>query len=144
MLLKVFHLFLFGTLESTHAFEHLVPVDKCTIKLGAVYADELGLSAYGKTTSTTHAGTVNHDGVKRNVGRDIVFLREQATELHHYRRPDGKYLVYMLLLDKLFHTYSNHSLFTIRAVICHYYKLVTACTHLVFQYYKVFIAPCND
>ena len=63
VLFVVFELFLFGTLEGSHALEHLVPVDQGTVKLRTVDADELCLATDGQSASTTHARSVDHDGV---------------------------------------------------------------------------------
>ena len=101
------HLNLLLALECAHALEHLVPINKCTIKLGTIDANKLCLATDGETTCTTHTSTVNHNGVKRHVGRDVVFLCEKAAELHHDGRADGKYLVDVLLVDELLDTYGN-------------------------------------
>ena len=109
----MFHLILFLALEGTHALKHLVPVNKSSIKLRSVDAHKLCLSANGKSASSTHACTVHHDGVERHVGRYVIFLCEQATELHHYRRSDGKHFVDMLLLYEFFNTYGHHTFFSV-------------------------------
>ena len=144
MLLEMSHLVLLGTLECPHALEHLVPINQSAVKFRAVYAYEFCLSAYRQTASTAHARTVHHDCIKRDICRYVVFLRKHAAELHHYRRPDGKDFVNMLLLYEFLHSNSYNSLLAIRTVIGHYYEFIAAGANFVFQYYKFLIAPCND
>ena len=74
----MFHLLKLCTLESTHALEHLIPVNKCSVELRTVDADELGLSTNCKTTSTAHTSTVNHDSIETDICRDSVFLCHKA------------------------------------------------------------------
>ena len=140
----VFHLFLFLALEGTHAFEHLVPVNEGSVKLRSVDAHELCLSAYGESASSTHTGTVHHDGVERHVCRDVIFLSEQATELHHYWRSDGKDSVDVFLLYEFFNTYGHYSLFSVRAVVGHDDEFVATVSHFIFKDYEVARASCDD
>ena len=66
----------FGLLERAHTFEHLVPINQSAIKFRAIYTNKLGFSANGESACATHSRTVYHDGVKRNVGGNVVFLGE--------------------------------------------------------------------
>ena len=113
MLLQMLHLNLLLALECSHALEHLIPINECTVKFRSVDADKLGLATDSETASSTHTRTVNHDGVERHVGGDIVFLCEQAAEFHHDGRTDGKHLVDMLLIDELLDTYGNDTFLTV-------------------------------
>ena len=138
MLLHVLHLYLLLALECAHTLEHLVPINESSVKLRAVDADKLGLATDGETTGTAHTGTIDHDGVERHVGRDIVFLCEQAAELHHDGRTDGKYLVDVLLVDEFLDTDSHDTLFAIRTIVGHDNEFVTAVSHLIFEDDKIF------
>ena len=137
MLLHVLHLYLLLALECAHTLEHLVPINESSVKLRAVDADKLGLATDGETTGTAHTGTIDHDGVERHVGRDIVFLCEQAAELHHDGRTDGKYLVDVLLVDEFLDTDSHDTLFAIRTIVGHDNEFVTAFTHFVLEDYEI-------
>ena len=104
--LEMLHLLTLHTLEGPHSLEHLVPVDQCSVEFRSINADKLSLSANGQSACSAHSRTVHHDGVERHVCRNAVLLSEQAAELHHYRRSDGKSLVYVrLLLYEFLDTY---------------------------------------
>ena len=105
----VFHFLLLLTLECAHSLEHLIPIHESTVKFRTVDADELRLSANGESASSAHTCSVHHNGVERNISWDIVFLCEQATELHHDRRTYGKHAVDMFLLYEFLYTYGNHT-----------------------------------
>ena len=104
-MLGLLHLLHFDVFEGTHTLEHLVEVYLMTIKLGAINANELGLTTYGDTASTTHTCTVYHDGVERYVGGDLIFLGEEAYELHHDGRANSEAFVYLLALDNALDTF---------------------------------------
>ena len=113
VLFEVRHFFTFHILERTHTLEHFVEVHLVTVEFRTVYANELGLSTYSDTTSTTHTGTVHHDCIQRYIGWDFVFLSQQATELHHDSRTDSETFVYLFALDDTFDTFSNQTLSTV-------------------------------
>ena len=94
-----FHFFPFHILERTHALEHLVKVHLMAVELRTVHADKLRLSSHRDAAGTTHARSIYHDGIQRHVGRYLIFLCQQAAELHHDGRTDGKTLVHLLSLD---------------------------------------------
>ena len=128
----MFQLLLLSTLEGSHTLEHLVPVNQGTVELRTVDADELRLATDGQTTGTTHARAIHHDGIQRNLTRDVVFLSSQVRELHHDRGTDGKYLVDMrLLLDEFLNTHSHYALLAIAAVIRHDDDLVRRLTYFI-------------
>ncbi len=143
MFFVVFHLFALSSLECAHALEHLVPIDQGSIKLRTIDTYELCFATNGESASTTHTCAVDHDGVERDVGRNVVFLCEQAAELHHDRRANGKHLVDVFLLDKLFDADSDNTLFASRTIVGHDDNLVGIFANLVFQDYQVFIATCQ-
>ena len=132
------HLNLLLALECAHTLEHLVPINESSVKLRAIDAYKLGLATNGETASSTHTRTINHDGVERHVGGDIVFLCEQAAELHHDGRADGKYFVDVLLIDEFLDADSYYSFLAIRTVVGHYDEFVTAVSHLIFEDDKIF------
>ena len=143
MFFVVFHLFALYSLEGTHALEHLVPIDQGSIKLRTIDTYELCFATNGESASTTHTSAVDHDGIERDVGRNVVFLCEQATELHHDRRANGKHLVNVFLLDELFDADSDNPLFASRTIVGHDDNLVGIFANLVFQDYQVFVATCQ-
>ena len=133
MLFVVSQFFLFLALESVHALEHLVPVNQGTIELWTVNADKLCLAANGQSAGTTHACTVDHDGIQRYFTGNAVLLGGQVGELHHDGRANGKHLVHMgLLLDKLLYTNSDNAFLTIRSVVCHDDDFIGRLANLVF------------
>ena len=109
-----------------------------TVELGTVNADELGLASYADTAGTAHTGSVNHDGIEADICGDFIFLGEQAAELHHDGRTDGKYLVHLLALNHFLDTYSNNTLLAVRTVVGHDDNLVRALANLVLEDDKVF------
>ena len=144
MVFVVLHLFDFCTLEGTHALEHFVPVNLVSVELRTVDADELRLASDGQSASTAHTGTVDHDGVQRHIGRNIVFLSEQTRELHHDGRANGEDTVYVrLLLDELLNTNGHHTFFTIRTVVGHNDDFVRRLAHLILHDDQVLGAACK-
>ena len=95
-----------------------------TIKLGTVNTYKASLASYCDTASTTHTCAVHHDSVQRYVCGDFVLLGQQAAELHHDSRTDGKALVHLLALNNFLHTNGYHTLFAIRAIVGHDDNLV--------------------
>ena len=133
MLLIVSQLFLLLTLEGTHALEHLIPVDQCTIELRTIDADELRLAANRESAGTAHTRTIHHDRIQRYFAGDIVLLSREVREFHHDGRADGEHLIDVLLLEKLLHSDSYHALLAVRAIIGHDDHLVRAFANLVLK-----------
>ena len=115
----VFHLTQFLFLKGAHALKHLIPVDKCSVKLRTINTYKLGLAANGQSACSTHTRSVHHDGVERDVGGYTIFLCEQAAELHHDGWTYSKHFVYLFLLDEFLDTHGHHTLFAITAVVGH-------------------------
>ena len=114
MFFKVFQLFLLGTLEGSHALEHLVPVNKGSVELRTVDADKLRFASDGQAAGTTHTRSIYHDGIQRYFARDVVLLGGKIGEFHHDRRTDGEDLIDMFFLfDELLNTDSNNTLLTV-------------------------------
>ena len=130
-------------LKGSGATHHFVEIDLMTIEFGTIDTNELGLTAYADATGTTHACPINHDGVQRNVGGDVVFLGQQTTELHHDGRADGKHLIDVFPLDDLLYADGHHALLPIAAVIGHDDDLVARLTDIVLQNNQVFRPPCK-
>ena len=124
MFLEVFHLLALHILEGSHALEHLVPVYQGTVKLRTIDAHKLGLVTDGESAGTAHTSSVHHDGVERNICRQVVLLCQQTAEFHHDRRTDGEGLIDVFLLDEFLHSYSYHTLLAIAAVVGHDDQLV--------------------
>ena len=93
--------------ECAHTFQHLVEIYLMSVELRTVYTYELGLPAYGDAARAAHARSVHHDGIERHIGRNLVFLSEQADELHHDCRPDSETLVHLLAPDDFFHAFGH-------------------------------------
>ena len=144
MLLEVYHLLTLGILEGTHALEHLVPIDQGSIKLRTVDADELGLASDGQAAGATHTRSVHHDGVEGNVGREIVFLGQEAAELHHDRRTDGKDLVDVLLVDEFLDTNGYHAFLAVATVIGHDDEFVAGTANFLFHDDQFLVSSGDD
>ena len=99
----------------------------------AVHADELGLAAHGDAAGAAHARAVHHDGVERHVGGDVIFLGQQADELHHDGGADGEALVYPFAQDDLLDALCDEALLAIRAVVGHDDDFVAGGAHLFFE-----------
>ena len=124
VVLEVSQFFLLLALECSHALEHLVPVNEGAVELWAIDTNELCLASDCQTASAAHACSVNHNGIERNLARDVMFLSGEVREFHHYWRSNSKHLVDMLLFDEFLDTNGNDAFFTIRTVISHYDDLV--------------------
>ena len=138
------HLVALSLFEGSHAFKHLVPVDKTSVKLGAVNAYEACLSANGQSASATHACAVYHDGVERHLARYVVLLCQERAKLHHDGWSDSKNFVYMFLLHPLVNALCHETFLSIRAVVGHYCQPIAAFAHLILQDNEVFASSCND
>ena len=103
------------------------------VEFGAVYAYEFGFPADGDAAGSTHAGAVDHDGVERSQGGEVVFLGEEGDEFHHdggaYRDTE----IYFFALDDLFDTVGDKTFFAVGAVIGHDDDFVGIGAHLVFE-----------
>ena len=72
-------------------------------------------------------------------------MREQAAELHHDRRTNGKGLVDVrLLTDELLDTCGHYTLLAIRAVVGHDDELVAVAAHFVFEDYQLTASSGDD
>ena len=138
------HLFALHFLERSHALEHLVPFHLVAVELRAVHADELRLSAHGDAAGTTHARAVHHDGVQRYVGRNVVFLGQQAAEFHHDGGADGETFVHLLALDDALDAFGHEAFIAIRAVVGHDDDLVRRLPHFIFEDNQVLGAAGQD
>ena len=119
VLFEVRHFFTFHILERTHTLEHFIEIHLVAVEFRTIHANELGLSTYGDTASTTHTGTIHHNRIQRYISRDFVFLGQQAAELHHDSRTDSETLVHLFTLDDTFDTFGHEALGSIRTVIGH-------------------------
>ena len=137
-------LFLLLTLESSHTFEHLVPIYQGSVELRTIDTNELGLASDGETARTTHTCSINHDGVERYFARNVVLLSGEVRELHHNWRTNGEDFVYVwLLLDKLLDTNGYYAFLAVAAVVGHDDYLVTALAYLIFKDNKVLGTSCH-
>ena len=113
MLGIVLHFLLLGLFERAHALEHLVPVDKGSIKFRAVDTHKLRFATDSQSAGTAHTRTVNHDGVQRDLAGDAMLLCRKVRELHHNGRTDSKDFVNVFLLDELLDANSHHAFFAV-------------------------------
>ena len=84
-----------------------------SIEFWSIDADKLCLAAYGDTACATHTCTIDHDGIERNDGWNLVLLCEEAHELHHDGRADTYYLIDLLALDHLLDTCCHQTLLAV-------------------------------
>ena len=103
------------------------------VELRAVYADKLRLPAHCDAASAAHARSVDHDSIQRDIGRNSVFLCQQAHELHHDGRAYGKTFVHVLPDDDALHSFRHQALPAIASVVCHDDDFVGRTAHLVFK-----------
>ena len=116
--------FLLLALEGTHALEHFVPVDQCSVELRTVDTYELRLAANGQSAGTAHTRTVDHDGVQADLAGNVMLLGGEVREFHHDGRTDGKHLVDVLLLEEFLHTHGYHAFLAVAAIVGHDNHLV--------------------
>ena len=135
---QLLHLFQFFGLECSHALEHLVEIDLMSVEFRPVDTHEACLASDRHAACSTHARTVDHDGVERYVGRNLIFLGKQAAELHHDSRSDGETLVDLLAQYHLFDAGSHQALLSVTTVVGHDDNLVGVAAHLVFEYDEFF------
>ena len=138
------HLFTLCILEGTHALEHLIPVNQCSVKLRTVDADKLSLAANGQSAGTAHTCTIHHDRVEGNVCREIIFLSQETAEFHHDRRTDGEYLIDVLLIDELFDTDSYNTFLAVTSVIGHDNQFVAGSANFIFHDNQFLVAASNN
>ena len=144
MLLKVSQLLLLLALECTHTLEHLVPVDKSSVKLRTIDANKLCLSSDSESAGTAHTCSVHHDCIQGHFARDVMLLGCQIRELHHDRRTDGKYLIDMLLFKELLHTNGYNTLLAVTSIVSHDDYLVRTLAHLIFKNDKILRPACHN
>ena len=136
--LPLFECFLFFGLECTGTAQHLVEVNLVPVEFGTVDTHEASFSANADTAGTTHARSVNHYGVQAHVGGNVVLLSEQAAELHHDGRADGKHLVDFLALNYLLDADGHDTFLSVGTIVGHDDDLVARLAYFVFQYDKIF------
>ena len=127
------------------AVHSLVKIDLKAVKVGAVHAGKLGLAADRQAAAAAHAGAIDHDGVHRHNGLDIVGLGRLDDEFHHDQRSDGDDLVKVRTLnDLLFQRRGDNALLAVGAVIGHNDKLITAGAELVLENDKILVAEADN
>ena len=114
------------------------------IKLRSIDADELRFSSYGHAAGTAHTRSIDHDGVERSLGRDIVFGGSKRHELHHDSRTDGDTFIDGLAVDHFFYADGDDTLFAHRAIIGHDDEFVRPLRELIFEDDEVFVTGSKD
>ena len=56
------------------ASNRFIEIDQMPVKLGAVDAGKLDFAANRKATAAAHTRAVNHNGIHRNNGGNVIFL----------------------------------------------------------------------
>ena len=117
-----------------------------TIKLRSIYTGKLHLIADDQTAGTAHAGTIDHDRVHGNDGRDAEILCGEAGKLHHDDWSDGYALRVLLALfvDQLLQNVSYDTLLAVGAIICTYIDIGRYLTKILFHDQKVLISGAED
>ena len=77
------------------ALHQLIKIDQVAVKVGAIYAGKLGLTAHRNTAAAAHTGAVNHNGVQADQGGNFVLFGQGRNKLHHRNRPNGNNKVVM-------------------------------------------------
>ena len=130
---------------TSQTFHGLVEVDQMTVELGAVDARELHLAANCDAASTAHAGTVDHHGVERDNGRQVVLLGEQRYKLHHRQGTDGDTAVVLFAaLNQLFNLVGHQSFLAIAAVIGDNVEVIASGTHTILEENQTFVASTDN
>ena len=86
----------FGGAIHRGACNGFVKIHEVTVKFGTVHAGKFDLSAHSQAAAAAHTRAVDHDGVHRNNGGDVVFFCQQADEFHHRQGAYGNDLVVLL------------------------------------------------
>ena len=127
-----------------HSFHHQVEVDFMSVKFRTVNADEFCLAADFNSASAAHSGAVNHNRIERNNRRNIIFFRNAAAELHHYRRAyrDGE-VWFGRSSANFIERFRYERLFAVRAVVGNDNLFIAYGGKIFFENQKVF-CPCAE
>ncbi len=127
------------------ALHHEIEVDLVGVELGAVDADELAVAADRDPAAAAHPGAVDHDGVERHHGGDLVFLGHQRDELHHDGGADGDDEVrFPVLLDEGLERVGDDALAPEAAVIGGVDHLVRRLDHFGAEDDQTLVAAAED
>ena len=127
-----------------HAAEHLCPIDLVGVKFRSIDADELRFASYGDTARAAHSCAIDHDGVERCLGRDIVFGGREGNELHHDSRADRDTLIDLFAVDDLLDTYGDDTLLSGRTIVGHDDHFVRPLSQFIAEDEQVFVAGGKD
>ena len=120
------------------------------VKVRAVHAGELGLSAYDDAAAAAHTGAVHHDGVERDDGLDAVGAGDVGQEFHHNIGADSDDPVKLGLalsdigVDLLLEVLGGEALFSVAAVVRADDELVGGRFQLLLQNDDVRAAETGD
>ena len=127
------------------ALHRLVEVDEVGVEVGPVHAGELGLPAHGEAAAAAHTRAVDHDGVHRGDGGNVVFLGREGDEFHHDERADRDDAVKRFAcLQHTLQGKGDVALLAVTAVVRHHHELVGSGAEFVLQNDEVFIAEADD
>ena len=104
-----------------------------SVEFRPVNAREFGFATNGKTATTAHTRTVNHNGVHTYYGFYAVFFGKTAYEFHHYNRSDRDYFIVLFAtFNKVFKRVGYKTFSASRAVVAHKNVFVADSLKLVF------------
>ena len=126
------YFFTFNILERSHTLQHFIEIHLMSVELRTIYANEFRLTSHSDTARSAHTCTIYHDRIKRNIGRNFVFLGKQTNKFHHDSRTNGKTLIYLFTLDYLFNTFGHQTFLAIRTIIGHNNYFIRTFSHFFF------------
>ena len=117
-----------------------------SIKLRSIHAGKLHLIADDQTAGTAHAGTIDHDRVHGNDGRDAEILCGEAGKLHHDDWSDGYALRILLavFIDQLLQNVGYDTLLAVGAIICTYIDIGRHLAKILFHNQKILVSRTED
>src|SRR5580698_6594157 len=114
------------------------------VELGPIDAGELALVVDQHTTTSAHAGAVDHDRVEADNGLDLLQSGQVGDGAHHGHRADGEHVVDFLRRHDFLELVGDQTLMAVTAIVGHNVGLVADRANLVFQHHQVFAAGAND
>ena len=70
VLLPSFYGFMFLLLVELNTRDEIIPVHSVTVKFRTIHADKLGAVVHGYSATTTHTGSIYHNGVQADGSRN--------------------------------------------------------------------------
>lgn len=122
----------------------LVKIHQVAVKVGAVHAGKLGLSAHGQAAAAAHAGAIDHDGVHGDDALQTVLLAGLYHKFHHDQRSDGDHFIVLVAGGhQILQGGGHNTLGAVAAVVGHHPQFLAAGTELVLQDQKILVAEAD-